>query len=242
MKRSNLSIFDLDHTLLSVNGSFHFAQFLYKKELLTLPELSYLALYYFRHKVLGMPMRKLYSKIFHRLFIGRSLQQMRDVADEFVQQLPDKIFNSEVIKRLSDAREKGDQLLILSSSPQFLVEAFALRLGVERGEGTKLQIGPSGELVDIAEVMEGSEKAYLVQNWSQEHGIPLLNMTAYTDSSLDLPLLDRAGLRRNSYQRGVRCINESVRLKFLMNGLRSHLRERESNPLILLGPLFLLAM
>ncbi len=190
---SHLSVFDLDYTLLTVNGSFCFGKYLYRKKVLSLRELVYLIFCFVQHKLFYLPVSALYSKVFHRIFIGSSMKKMRGLAEDFVQSLPNNYFEPQVIKRLEEAQKSGHMVMILSSSPQFLVEAFAKRLKVEKSEGTKLSIDEKGVMQGIAEVMEGSTKAYFIKEWANQTRFPLDNMVVYTDSFLDLPLFKIVG-------------------------------------------------
>ena len=104
------------------------------------------------------------------------------------------------------ARLEPDSL-ILSSSPDFLVEAVAQKLGI-KGKGSSYLRDAQGRISHIETIMNGREKA---------HALPSAPCTFFSDSILDLaPLLaatqavavrpDRA-LRHLAQKKGWEIIN-----------------------------------
>ena len=97
-----------------------------------------------------------------------------------------------VRRRLQEAQDAGHHVLLLSSSPDFLVGEIARRLSVERWKSTTYEVN-EGVYSKISHVMGGEEKALYVSGLAKELSIPLNSVTVYSDSSLDLPLLTLAG-------------------------------------------------
>ena len=191
--RPSLSIFDLDHTLISVNGSYEFCRYLFRHGELSFNNLFFLFYYNIRHTAFPMPIDVLYRKVFFRLCIGRNLKKMQRLAKDFVSELSSRLFHTELIERLEQAKKEGQQVLILSSSPEFLVEAFADRFGVKYFAGTSLKTDEKGDFCQLGNIMEGTEKAKFFEDFSKVYSIPLSQTVFYSDSSQDLPAMERAG-------------------------------------------------
>lgn len=188
-----LIVFDLDHTLLVANSSFRFGIFLYQQKIFSFWTLLGCLHDYARHKWLGMSVQTLHARTFSRLFKGACSKEIRRHVDQFLTAELTSMLYAPVIQRLQAAQARGDLVLILSSSPDFLVEAIAERLQVPQWEATRYQIDKEGKFAAITSVMEGENKAHYVQGLVAQLPISLSNVTVYSDSHLDVPLLQLAG-------------------------------------------------
>lgn len=191
--RIALSVFDLDHTLIDANGSYEFCRYLHRMGELELGDLLLMFYYNLRHKLFPMPIPLLYKKVFFRLCFGKNLCRMKELAHAFVAQIPSELFNQSVLERLAKAKLEQQKVLILSSSPEFLVEAFADRLGVRSFAGTTLEVDREGMFCDLGQIMEGSRKATFFEHFSALYSINMTQTIVYSDSSLDLPICKKAG-------------------------------------------------
>lgn len=188
-----LTVFDLDHTLLTSNSSFRFGFYLYQQKFFPFSKLMACLSDYLRHKWFKMPIDQLHNKTFERLFKGCALSAIQDHVDQFLDlHLHDMLYHP-VIQRLKEAQVRGDYTLILSSSPDFLVGAIADRLAVKEWKASHYQADHLGHLVRIAHVLEGQDKANYVHALAAQLHLPLTAMTVYSDSYLDLPILNIAG-------------------------------------------------
>jgi HAD superfamily phosphoserine phosphatase-like hydrolase len=103
------------------------------------------------------------------------------------------LINEPILHRLRTAQSAGHHVLILSSSPDFLVSEIASRLNVGSWKATSYQVNDHGKFDTISHVMGGYDKAEYVAEMSQQLSIPLNFVTVYSDSALDLPLLTIVG-------------------------------------------------
>ena len=186
-------VFDLDHTLLSANSSFRFGLFLYRKNFFPFWTLLACLTDYARHKWLGMSLQNLHTRTFSRLFKGRTHLEISSHADQFLNENLSSLLFQPVFKRLKEAQSQEQPVLILSSSPDFLVREIAKRLEVNQWKGTPYLLDPEGRFCAISTVIDGVYKALYVKNLSVQLSLPLSAMTAYSDSALDLPLLTLVG-------------------------------------------------
>lgn len=188
-----LIVFDLDHTLLRANSSFRFGRYLYEKNDFSFWTLLACLTDYARHKWFGMSLEQLHHDSFSRLFKGRPEEEIRAHAIQFLSENLYSLVYEPVRRRLKDAQDAGHHVLLLSSSPDFLVGEIARRLSVEKWKSTTYEVNGEGVYSKISHVMGGEEKALYVSRLAKELSIPLNSVTVYSDSSLDLPLLTLAG-------------------------------------------------
>ena len=91
------------------------------------------------------------------------------------------------------AQQLGHYTLILSNSPSFLVKKIAEYFHVDEWFSTEYEIDKEKNLCHIAFMMQGEEKASVVKKIATKLCIPVENITAYSDSFFDLPLLLSSG-------------------------------------------------
>lgn len=188
-----LSVFDLDHTLLTINSSYHFGAYLYRQKFFSFPSLLASLFYYARHKLFGLSIQKLHQKTFQLLFKGVSIEDLQAYVTVFLeQQLTEKLYQP-ALQRLHEAQKRGDYTLILSSSPDFLVRPIAEWFGVDSWQATIYAVDDGGCLSHLASILEGQDKANYLAHLIREMGIHSSSVTVYSDSHLDLPILKMAG-------------------------------------------------
>jgi HAD superfamily hydrolase (TIGR01490 family) len=189
----SLTIFDLDHTLLTVNSSYRFGAYLYKKKFFSLFPLIRCMGYYGCHKLLGLSLEQLHHKVFWHLFKGQPLQEIERHAEAFVHGHLQELIYQPVFERLSLARRQNAFTAILSSSPDFLVKPIAHRLGVDAWYATQYVADGNGLLGRLGKIIQGREKAQEVKRLAQKLQVIDSSITVYSDSYLDLPVLQVAG-------------------------------------------------
>ena len=173
MNYKRLIVFDLDHTLLSCNSSFHFGQYLFRQKYFSLLTLVGCLSDYARHKYLGMPIQDLHENSFSRLFLGKPYEEICSFVDRFLTESLESLFNQKVLQRLKEAQRTGQHVLVLSSSPDFLVDAIAKRLSVPMSKATCYDVCPQGRFSGISHVLRGEDKAEYVTNLSKSLSLPL---------------------------------------------------------------------
>lgn len=188
-----LTVFDLDHTLLTANSSFRFGSFLYRQRFFSFWTLLGCLSDYARYKWLGMSIHDLHIKTFSRLFKKRCSLHLRRYVVQFLNESLDKMLYAPAVQRLNQALAQGDYVLILSSAPDFLVEEIASRLQICHWKATIYQLNEKEEFIAIAQVMEGQDKAQYLKELSTHMQLLQSAITVYSDSHLDLPILKMAG-------------------------------------------------
>ncbi len=188
-----LSAFDLDDTLIQGNTSAHFCRYLYRQKVFPFSVLFFSAIYHFRHRFFGMSLADLHRNAFNHLLRGRPLALIEKYLDKFVNDMVSKSLYIPAFARLKRAQQLGHYTMILSTSPCFLVKRFAKALGVNAYYATEYAVDEERKFNKIKRVLEGKDKANLILNMAKKLDVFLEGITAYTDSILDLELLEAVG-------------------------------------------------
>lgn len=187
-----ISAFDLDHTLLKVNCSFAIGRYLYQIGQLRLADMLYNTGCYALHKAGFFSLQQLHEKIFERSFQGKLKADYERWTEEFLEQNYSQLIYPPALQKLQHAQQEGDYVLLLSSSPDFIVSRIAKRLGCA-SQATEYLVDKEGYFYKISYIMDGVAKASFLTEVATRLGVSLADTVAYTDSHLDLPLLNIAG-------------------------------------------------
>lgn len=190
---NKLVIFDLDHTLLRINSSFHFGIYLLQQRVLPFRKMISLLSYYVLFKVGCIDLRQLHEKTFKQFFYGFSVATMEGHVRQFLQAKLTHFIYKPALHKLQEAQKAGFYIAILSSAPDFLVNSIAAQLGVKMWRATIYQKNGKNFFSQITHFMDGYQKAKTVLYMMNDLQICKENVTAYTDSYLDLPLLQMVG-------------------------------------------------
>ncbi len=124
---------------------------------------------------------------------GRPVAELEEQADRFVPKLAEGVLpESRVL--LADHAARGDDRIVVSASPQEIVQRVADRLGLEGAVGTRSEIADgkfTGRLAGAFCYGEG--KVVEVRRLAEERGYDLATCTAYSDSMSDIPFLECVG-------------------------------------------------
>jgi HAD superfamily hydrolase (TIGR01490 family) len=189
----SVAFVDVDGTLLAQTTTFLFARILYRRGLIR------------RSFVL----RALYHGLQHRfgrLDYGRLIEiglnyiaripivELERIAYEnFVEHVRPRLYDG-VVEHLSGLRRSGTPIVLVSSSPELVLEPLSIYLGsidmlttpvvIERGRLVGVGAGPP---------CYGEGKLLRAERWALEHGVPMEHAVAYADNWSDRALLQRVG-------------------------------------------------
>lgn len=187
-----LNVFDLDGTLLNSNCSFAFSFYLYKKGLFSFFDELYCLCVALSYKYLGLSLETLHKNVFNKLFFKKSIHRFEDEALLFVPDFIPKAVNPLVLNKIQEAKANGEKILLLSSSPNFLVKPISNYFKIPF-QSTQYRFNKLGNLEDISLLMSGKKKAEIIKSIIQKDHIKKHNITAYSDHIDDLPLLESVG-------------------------------------------------
>jgi HAD superfamily hydrolase (TIGR01490 family) len=126
---------------------------------------------------------------------GLRAEHVARLGERFVAEHLFRHIRSELVERLRAHAERGDRLVLLTGTPDFLAWPLARRVGVPRVVATVCATDGSGRYSAAAPRVHpyGEEKRVLAERLCAVHGTTLADCVAYANSASDLPLLRAVG-------------------------------------------------
>ena len=138
--------------------------------------------------------RPQFNRVFYRNYRGMDATAVKGLAtDMFGSYLRQKIF-PEAISQIEEHKERGDQVVLITGSLDFIVQPIAAYFGADSVIAPELKEQDGyfiGELT--TEPLIGEQKTIAMKKFAEQAEIPLDICYAYSDSKSDLPMLDCVG-------------------------------------------------
>jgi len=152
-----------------------------------------LASLYAMHKLGILNLKSLHKGTFNHFFSGLPANTVEQHATQFLaEKLPKYIYQPALLK-LQEAKKNGYYTAILSSSPDFLVDKIADFFNVDFWDSTIYQKNKCNHFSHIAQLMDADLKVQTLMQMMKDLNLEQKDITVYTDSYLDLPLMKMAG-------------------------------------------------
>ena len=151
-----ISVFDLDDTLFNGNSSFQYYLYLCRLGLFPCSTFLSASVFLFRYQFLGLPPSELHQLVFSKLLKGKSMKTISQPVTDFWDKRFHDSFYVPAISTLRRCQEKGHYVLLLSSSPEFLVGPIAKELEVDEYKASGYDLDKKGELTSISTNVDGS--------------------------------------------------------------------------------------
>ena len=149
-----------------------------------------------------------------KLTSGWEQEKVRQVVTEVLDEVISPLIYAEALELIHDHRAAGRLIVIVSSSPEEIVEPLARMLDVDRWIATKPKVVDGLYTGELEFYAYGPAKADAIEKLAAQDDIDLSGSFAYTDSPSDLPMLEAVGnpvavnpdraLRRIADERGWR--------------------------------------
>ncbi len=187
-----LAIFDLDNTLLSGDSDYLWGQYLVELGVVDgAAHEAANALFYADYKAGRLDIDAFLA------FALRPLRENRPEAllawrAEFVASRIEPLIGRPAQELVERHRRAGDTLLVITATNAFVTAPIVERFGIPHLIATEPERdarGFTGRVAGIPAFREG--KVARLQQWVQEHGSSINGSHFYSDSSNDLPLLER---------------------------------------------------
>ena len=201
-----LALFDLDHTLLPIDSDYSWGQFTTRIGWTDPVEFTRRNDEFFAH---------------YQALRCHSPDQAAAAHERFMAEVIRPNLQPQALELVQRHRDAGDQVLIITATNEFVTRPIAQAFGVTELIAIELERGPdgwySGEIRGTPSFREG--KVARLQQWLAARGLGWddCDMTFYSDSTNDLPLLERAhhpvatnpgaALREIAQQRGWRILD-----------------------------------
>jgi phosphatidylglycerophosphatase C len=139
------------------------------------------------------------ERLFIRALTGVSLERAEEVAAAFARGHLDRHVRADVRRRLDWHLGRGDQVVIVSASPELYVGPAGDLLGVDGVVATDLEVGADGNLTGRyrGANCRGQEKLRRLRAWIDEVGSAPDKLWAYGNSRGDLRMLRAADVGVN---------------------------------------------
>jgi HAD superfamily hydrolase (TIGR01490 family) len=186
---SHLAIFDLDFTLIKANSTFLFCQRLYHLGILSSFSWNSILMSYACYRMRFLSLSRLFDAVLKKMVIKKNGELFKTILEDLLTHLS-SLFYFPAFSRLRAAQHLGHYTVILSASPHFIVEKIAKFLQVDECRGSfydekNFEINKS--------LMDGEQKKNYVLSLRQRFNLEKEQISAYSDSYVDLPLLLASG-------------------------------------------------
>jgi HAD superfamily hydrolase (TIGR01490 family) len=193
-----IAFFDVDNTLLRGASLFHLARGARRQKLVTNLQLLEAATRAARFTLRGERDSDLSRTQAHAgpVLRGRTVEQFHKLAEGVYDRYTAPVVWPETLALVREHQAEHHEVWLLTTTPDFLAEEIARRLGATGAMGTPLAVEDGTYTGELAgPVMHGPEKAAAATVIAGRAGVPLADCWAYSDSINDLPLLEACGNR-----------------------------------------------
>lgn len=208
-----IAFFDLDKTLLAVNSGSLWIRREFALGHITRMQAVRASLWLARYHMGRVSMQHALVEAMAHLQ-GRDEQPIRERTIRFYEELVRSQYRPGALRALEEHRSAGDRLVLLTSSSGYMAELVARDLDLDAILCNRLEVDAAGLYTGrpLGEVCFGEGKRSYAQAYASGAGVPLSACAFYTDSYLDLPVMEVVGrpvavhpdrrLRREALRRG----------------------------------------
>jgi len=185
-------IFDVDNTVIKRTSAWYFMRIAIKRNLIHISQLRRLPIEYLRYK-LGRPDMDFVEKS-SKYFAGIDMDALVQCAYiTFTNYIKPNIFK-EMAEKINSLKHSGEKVIFASSSLSLLIDPLEKYFGIEGSLATRAEFREgrtTGALIGSS--MFGTKKKDGVLNWLERNNIKLDDVSFYSDSYTDIPLLELCG-------------------------------------------------
>lgn len=187
-----LAFFDMDKTLLSKSSGTLYIKYLARRRMITPVQFAGVMLVSAQYSLNLLNFPKALARLSKHVK-GGDAAATKQLCDQWVQEDVLQHIAPKALARLREHEQRIDAVLLLSASTQFAVEPVARHLSIPY-RCTELEVVDgkfSGDIV--GESCYGDGKRVWGERIAGERGVPMADVTFYTDSFSDHTLLDVVG-------------------------------------------------
>ncbi|MGH1487574.1 MAG: HAD family hydrolase [Cellvibrionaceae bacterium] len=189
----NLTIFDLDNTLLAGDSDYAWGQFLVQKGIVDVDHYTRENdRFYEDYKRKTLDIHE-YQRFVLAPLLDMSETEKQQLHQEFMLESINPLRLKKADKLIKDHEGAGDQLLIITATNSFIAGPIGPLLGIDTVLATEPEVvdGRFTGKIDGTPCFQGG-KITRLQQWLREQQITPAQVTFYSDSINDLPLLEYA--------------------------------------------------
>ncbi len=190
------AFFDLDKTVIAKASVAAFGRTLYDEGLISRRLLIRVAVGHLIFLQLGADHNRLEKVRRSLLTITRGWEKERveRIVREALTQVIEPIIYQEALELIEEHQAAGRKVVILSSSPEEIVQPLAEFLGADEAIGSRACVDAHGRYTGEVEFYAYADaKADAIRAMAKANDIDLAKSFAYSDSHTDVPMLDAVG-------------------------------------------------
>lgn len=219
--RPRLALFDLDHTLLPIDSDYEWGEFTQRIGWTDREEFGRRNAEFYAHYQAGTLDVHDYVRFATEALRLRGAAAAAAAHAQFLREVVQPAIRQPALDLLRAHQGAGDTVLIITATNEFVTRPIAELLGVQELLAVELERGPddwyTGAIRGVPSMREG--KVQRMEQWLAARGLSwgAVHSTFYSDSTNDLPLLERvdvpvatnpdARLRAIAEQRGWRILD-----------------------------------
>lgn len=209
--KRRIAFFDVDNTLTRGSTLYFLGRGMYNRGFFTKKDIGAWVLANIRFQMTGTEKKEViqrFQKAATDFIGGHDVKEIRAIGEEIYNEFVSPSIWQGTISIAQEHLQAGDEVWLVTASPEDFAHLIASKLGFTGAIGTKAEIKDgkyTGEL--IGNLLHGREKAKAVTEIAQARGIDLKDCFAYSDSHNDLPLLNTVG--------NPRAINPDAKLRII---------------------------
>ena len=192
-----LALFDLDHTLLPLDSDHAFGEYLVHIGWANAQEHQRQNDAFYQDYLAGRLDMTAYIRFATAAWRGRPPEQLDQLTADFMREVIQPALREEARALVQQHRAQGELLALVTSTNEFITAPIAKAFGFETLIATQLERDArgrvTGRIQGVPSLREG--KVQRVAAWLQDQGLDWTSFDTiycYSDSTNDLPLLERA--------------------------------------------------
>lgn len=190
------AFFDIDGTLISTNVVHAYGYYamnegsvpgILKRTMSTVAQIPLFA-------GLNLVDRKIFNEYFYRQYEGLSEDRLLTLSEDLFEDVIKKAIFSRAQDLIDEARRAGCRIVLVTGALDFTMRPLARHVGADDMIANRMQfVGGKATGKVIPPIIEGANKANVIREHCERHGISLMKSYAYTDSASDYAMLTVVG-------------------------------------------------
>ena len=192
-----IAFFDVDNTITRGSTLYFLGKGMYNRGFFTKRDIGAWVLANIRLRMTGTEKSEVISRFQKAAtdFIGgHDVKEIRIIGEQIYSEFVSPSIWQGTIELAKEHLSSGDEVWLVTASPEDFANLIAERLGFTGAIGTKAEINDGKYTGNLnGKLLHGKEKAIAITELTKARGINLKDCFAYSDSHNDLPLLSAVG-------------------------------------------------
>ena len=192
-----IAFFDVDNTITRGSTLYFLGKGMYNRGFFTKRDIGAWVLANIRFRMTGTEKSEVISRFQKAAtdFIGgHDVKEIRIIGEQIYSEFVSPSIWQGTIELAKEHLSSGDEVWLVTASPEDFANLIAERLGFTGAIGTKAEMKDGKYTGNLnGKLLHGKEKAIAITELTKARGINLKDCFAYSDSHNDLPLLSAVG-------------------------------------------------